>query len=74
MKVADGNTEQETFKMAVAARGTKVRWTEEMEDVLIDKWQDYECLFNVSSTSYHNRTDKERSWRSVAAALNVSGV
>lgn len=54
-------------------QAVRVRWTSEMEDILVDLWQDHECLYNVSCRNYHIRTEKDRSWRDIAAALSVPG-
>ncbi|CAM4674260.1 unnamed protein product [Leuciscus chuanchicus] len=42
-----------------------------MEERMLEMWQQYECLFNVSSKEYHNRSDKEKSWGEIASDLNV---
>ncbi len=44
-----------------------------MEENIIELWQEHECLYNVTSKTYHNRSDKEKSWVSIAEALNLSG-
>ncbi|XP_029953718.1 uncharacterized protein LOC115393067 [Salarias fasciatus] len=51
--------------------GGRLRWSDDMEDLLVDWWQQYECLYNVSSGTYHNKAEKERCWEEIAAALDL---
>ncbi len=46
------------------------KWSSAMEEKLINLWQEHECLYNVNDNSYHNRTDKEKSWAAIATELN----
>ncbi|XP_016373045.1 uncharacterized protein LOC107712335 [Sinocyclocheilus rhinocerous] len=57
--------------MATAKPVVRTRWTSEMEEQLVEMWQQHDCLFNVSSKLYHNRSDKEKSWGEIASVLNV---
>ncbi|XP_041850012.1 olfactory marker protein a isoform X1 [Melanotaenia boesemani] len=50
----------------------KVRWTSEMENKLVELWEERECLFNVSAKSYHSRNDKDKSWQEIASAMQLS--
>ncbi|XP_016355152.1 uncharacterized protein LOC107698613 isoform X2 [Sinocyclocheilus anshuiensis] len=59
--------------MATAKPVVRTRWTSEMEEQLVEMWQQHDCLFNVSSKLYHNRSDKEKSWGEIASLLNVPG-
>lgn len=52
---------------------TRTRWTVDMEDLLVDLWKQYECLYDVSSDTYHNKAEKERCWEEIAVALDLSG-
>lgn len=55
---------EKTFEMATAKKQqTVVRmcWTAEMEGRLVDMWK-VDCLYNMSSKTYHNRTDKGKSF------------
>ena len=56
-----------------STKSVRVRWTAEMEDCLIDLWQDHECLYNVSCKDYHNRYEKDKRWRQIASTLNIPG-
>ncbi|GAA6234925.1 uncharacterized protein LOC108885274 [Lates japonicus] len=49
----------------------RIRWSEDMEDLLVDWWQQFECLYNVSSDTYHNKAEKERCWEEIATALDL---
>ncbi|XP_033466660.2 uncharacterized protein LOC117246795 [Epinephelus lanceolatus] len=51
---------------------TRTRWTVDMEDLLVDLWKQYECLYDVSSDTYHNKAEKERCWEEIAVALDLS--
>ncbi|KAM9310164.1 uncharacterized protein KZ484_026107 isoform 1-T1 [Pholidichthys leucotaenia] len=51
--------------------GLRPRWTIEKEDQLVELWRQHECLYNVSSKSYHNKAEKEKAWEQMAAALDV---
>ncbi|XP_042364129.1 uncharacterized protein wu:fb74b10 [Plectropomus leopardus] len=51
---------------------TRTRWTRDMEDLLVDLWKQYECLYDVSSDTYHNKLEKERCWEEIAVALDLS--
>lgn len=42
-----------------------------MEDLLVDLWQQYDCLYNVSSDIYHRRAEKERCWEEIAVTLDL---
>lgn len=52
-------------------QSSRVRWTAELEDILVDLWQDHECLYNVSSKNDHNHYDKDKSWGEIAAVLSI---
>ncbi|KAF4115304.1 hypothetical protein G5714_002793 [Onychostoma macrolepis] len=48
---------------------SKKVWTEEMEEHLIELWQEHECLYDISTEMYHNRAEKEKRWTEIANAL-----
>ncbi|KAK7925262.1 hypothetical protein WMY93_007572 [Mugilogobius chulae] len=48
------------------------RWTLAKEELLVEKWQLHECLYNVSCKTYHNRVEKEKAWAEIAAELECS--
>ncbi|XP_051272769.1 uncharacterized protein wu:fb74b10 [Dicentrarchus labrax] len=50
---------------------SRTKWSEDMEDLLVDWWQQYECLYNVSSDTYHNKAEKERCWEEIAVSLDL---
>ncbi len=52
---------------------SKKVWTEEMEENLIEMWQEHECLFDISNEMYHNRAEKEKRWTEIANALQQPG-
>ncbi|TKS90226.1 hypothetical protein D9C73_024357 [Collichthys lucidus] len=49
----------------------RTKWTEETEDALVEWWQRYECLYNMSSDTFHKKPEKERCWEEIAAALHM---
>lgn len=51
----------------------RVQWTSEMEERLVELWQEHECIYNVSSKNYHNRFEKENCWIVIANALGQQG-
>ncbi|TDH13772.1 hypothetical protein EPR50_G00036380 [Perca flavescens] len=59
--------------MSAKAAVVRVRWTTELEERIVEMWQQHECLFNVSSKQYHNRDDKEKSWGEIAADFDLPG-
>ncbi len=44
-----------------------------MEESFVELWQQYACLYDVSSRDYHDRIKKDKCWRSIAEALHQSG-
>ncbi|ROI15086.1 hypothetical protein DPX16_15527 [Anabarilius grahami] len=49
------------------------RWNYEMEEKFVELWQQYSCLYDVSSRDYHDRLKKEKCWRTIAEALQQPG-
>ncbi|XP_077052052.1 uncharacterized protein LOC143747045 [Siphateles boraxobius] len=45
------------------------RWSYEMEERFVELWQQYSCLYDVSSREYHDRIQKEKCWRTIAETL-----
>ncbi|XP_062239063.1 uncharacterized protein wu:fb74b10 [Platichthys flesus] len=50
-------------------KGHRAIWGQETEHSLIEIWQEHQCLFDVSSSQYHNRVEKEKAWREIAKCL-----
>lgn len=51
--------EEEEREIVIAKEHTVwVRWTEETEDILVNLWQDHECLCHVSCKNDRNRSEK----------------
>ncbi len=46
-------------------------WTPEAEESLIELWQQSACLYDISSSDYHNREEKDKRWREVSDALQM---
>ena len=40
-----------------------------IEDKLIDLWQDFECLYNVSCSSFKDRDKREKAFAEIAQSL-----
>ena len=49
-------------------------WNSQLEDKLIDMWEEQECLYKVSANSYRDRDKKKKAVDEIAAALGVSGM
>ena len=43
-----------------------------MEDLIIELWEQYKCMFNISSMIYHNRTENEKCLADIAFALGAT--
>ncbi|XP_048838557.1 uncharacterized protein wu:fb74b10 [Brienomyrus brachyistius] len=52
-----------------AAKARRSGWTQEMEESLVELWQEHQCLFVVSDDLYHNRAEKEKRWTEIANSL-----
>ena len=51
----------------------RVLWTGEMEDRLDDMRQEHDCLYNISSKTYHNQMEKEKSLtKATCCTISVS--
>lgn len=46
------------INMAKRKRDAAVRWTSETEERFVEQWQQYPCLFDVSSREYHDQLKK----------------
>ncbi|XP_058486397.1 trichohyalin-like [Solea solea] len=44
-------------------------WSEEAEEGFVVLWQQHPCLFDVSSSHFHNKDQKEKAWRDIADCL-----
>ena len=51
----------------------KTHWTEEIEDKLIDLWQENDCLYVVTSGSYRDREKKRKAVAVMAETLGFTG-
>ena len=51
----------------------KVKWTKEMEDVLVELWEQHPSVFDVSCKAYHDRLAKARGWLNIAQGVGVDG-
>ncbi len=49
----DGSTTT-TAKAEITKTKQEVRWTSEMEDRLVDLWQQHKCLYNISCKTYRS--------------------
>ena len=58
--------------MSIAAI-PRILWTPEMEERLIQLWQEQQCLFNIVCKNYHNQLAKEKSWNAIAQASGPQG-
>ena len=48
-------------------------WNVELEETLLDIWQERSCLFDATSKEYSNRDQKASSWEEVATGLDIPG-
>ena len=48
-------------------------WNIELEEKLLDLWQEWPCFFDATSKEYSNRDHKASSREEVATALNIPG-
>ncbi|RXM95228.1 hypothetical protein EOD39_17113 [Acipenser ruthenus] len=49
-------------------------WSLEIEERMVEMWQEHPCLFDISDISYHDRSWKEQRWREIALQLQVPGL
>lgn len=47
-------------------------WNTDLEDKLIEHWQESPCLYDVSSKLYSNRLQKRKSLEEIASKLNMT--
>jgi len=50
-----------------------VSWTEELEDKLIELWQQNECLYNTRCKVYSDRVKKRSAIEKIAKEIDVTG-
>ncbi|KAL1260088.1 hypothetical protein QQF64_007915 [Cirrhinus molitorella] len=48
-----------------------VVWNEVMEAKLVELWQQHTSLFDVSSSTYHDRNAREKGWDKIATELQL---
>ncbi|XP_056116082.1 uncharacterized protein LOC130091946 [Rhinichthys klamathensis goyatoka] len=48
---------------------SRKQWTQDLEQNLIELWQEHECLYDVGHEMYHNRSEKEKRWTEITNAL-----
>ncbi|XDV11462.1 hypothetical protein PO909_000400 [Leuciscus waleckii] len=48
---------------------SRKQWTQDLEQNLIELWQEHECLYDVGHEMYHNRSEKEKKWTEITNAL-----
>ncbi len=51
----------------------RVVWNEVMEAKLVELWQQHTSLYDVSSSTYHDRNAREKGWEEIAAELHLPG-
>lgn len=78
MQKAEGNpgggVTRYTASITTAASKTRrFVWTQELEESLVELWQEHQCLFDVSDDLYHNRAEKEKRWTEIANSLQRPG-
>lgn len=52
---------------------SRKQWTQDLEQNLIELWQEHECLYDVGHEMYHNRSEKEKRWTEITDALKQPG-
>ncbi|KAI7802736.1 uncharacterized protein LOC130562529 isoform X2 [Triplophysa rosa] len=45
------------------------RWDRVVEEKFVELWQQYSCLYDISSRDYHDKEIKDESWRTIAEAV-----
>lgn len=49
-------------------------WNEELEDKLVDLWEENECLYRVSAGSYRDRQKKRNAIEKIATTIGLTGM
>ncbi|XP_049323079.1 uncharacterized protein LOC125806764 [Astyanax mexicanus] len=57
--------------MSTMAQRQRVVWTEDLETSLVELWQQHSCLYDLSSSSYHDRQAREKRWQEIAGVLQL---
>jgi hypothetical protein len=51
---------------------TNMEWTDAKEDILIDLWRQYPCLYDVGNKSYSNRNEKQKALNEISEKLTIT--
>jgi hypothetical protein len=49
-----------------------MEWTEDKEDILIDLWRKYPCLYYVGNKSYSKRNEKQKALNEMSEKLSIT--
>jgi hypothetical protein len=53
--------------------GHSMNWSVELEEKLVDLWEERSCLYGISSKGYCNQEVKQKALDDIGAALSMPG-